>query len=169
MINVRINWHKNSRLYSMYVKNFCWYLTKMNEWTILQWNVYFVIKLYYYTHLFITRCWVARNFTVWRTHTRTSIIDPHALPHRTLIFGDRTRTRTRTFSKRVQSFISLSKKDCTFTALSIFFFYLTENVLTTYYYTYTNPFIFHYLSSPDTFPAHATLVNQYFSTYLSVF
>ena len=97
------------------------------------------------------RCWVARNFAVWRTHTRTSIIDPHALPHRTLIFGDRTRTRTRTFSKRVQSFISLSKKDCTFTALSNIFFYLTENVLTTYYYTYTNPFIFHYLSSPDTF------------------
>ena len=45
------------------------------------------------------RRWVARNLTVWRTHTRTSIIDPHALPHRTLIFDDRTRTRTRTFSK----------------------------------------------------------------------
>ena len=98
----------------------------------------------------IIRCWVARNFGVWRTHTRTSIIDPHALPHRTMIFDDRTRTRTRT-CKRVQSFISLSKKDCTFTALPNNFFYLTENVLTTYYYTYTNPFIFHYLSSPDTF------------------
>ena len=43
------------------------------------------------------RCWVARNFTVRRTHTRTSIIVPHAHPHRTSIFDDRTRTRTRTF------------------------------------------------------------------------
>ena len=57
-----------------------------------------------------------------------------------MIFDDRTRTRTRT-CKRVQSFISLSKKECTFTALPNIFFYLTENVLTTYYYTYTNPFI----------------------------
>ena len=56
------------------------------------------------------RRWVARYFAVWRTHTRTSMIDPHARPHRTSIFDNRTRTRTRTFSKRVQSFISLSKK-----------------------------------------------------------
>ena len=91
-------------------------------------------SLFTYTYLVIVRRWVARYFAVWRTHTRTSMIDPHALPHRTLIFDDRTRTHT--FSKRVQSFISLSKKDCTFTALSNIFFYLTENVLTTYYYTY---------------------------------
>ena len=45
------------------------------------------------------RRWVARDFAVWRTHTHTSIIDPHALLHRTSIFDDRTRTRTRTFSK----------------------------------------------------------------------
>ena len=100
----------------------------------------------------IPRCWVARYFTVCRAHTRTSKIVSHALPHRTLIFDDRTRTYTYTRTrKRVQSFISLSKKDCTFTALSNIFFYLTENVLTTYCYTYKNPFIFHYLSSPDTF------------------
>ena len=40
------------------------------------------------------RCWVARNFTVCRTHTRTLMIISHALPHRTSIFDDRTRTRT---------------------------------------------------------------------------
>jgi hypothetical protein len=34
---------------------------------------------------------------VWRTHTRTLIIIPHALSHRTSIFDDRTRTRNRTF------------------------------------------------------------------------
>jgi hypothetical protein len=44
------------------------------------------------------RRWVARNFTVWRTHTRTLIIFSHALSHRTSFFCDRTRTRTRTFS-----------------------------------------------------------------------
>ena len=41
-----------------------------------------------------TRCWVARDFTVCRTHTRTSIIFPHALAHPTSIFDDRTSTRT---------------------------------------------------------------------------
>ena len=46
--------------------------------------------------------WVARHFAVWRTHTRTSIIDPQALSHRTSFFDDRTRTRT--------SFISFKKK-----------------------------------------------------------
>ena len=40
------------------------------------------------------RCWVAREFTVWRTHTRTSIIFSHALAHRTSSFDNRTRTRT---------------------------------------------------------------------------
>ena len=40
------------------------------------------------------RRWVARNFTVCRTHTRTSIIVSHALAHRTSIFDNRTRTRT---------------------------------------------------------------------------
>ena len=49
----------------------------------------------------VIRRWVARNFTVWRTHTRTSIIVSHALSHRTSIFDDRTRTRTRTFSKKI--------------------------------------------------------------------
>ena len=99
-----------------------------------------------------SRCWVARNFAVWRTHTRTSIIDPHALSHRTSIFDDHTRTRTLTFSKRVQSFIPLSKKIVLLQLFLIFSFYLVENVLTTrYYFTYTNLFIFHYLSSPDTF------------------
>ena len=44
-----------------------------------------------------TRRWVARKFTVWRTHTRTLIIVSHALAHRTSFFDDRTRTRTRTF------------------------------------------------------------------------
>ena len=57
------------------------------------------------------RRWVARDFAVWRTHTRTSIIDPHALPHRTSIFDDRTRTRTRTFTF---SKISISKQERTF-------------------------------------------------------
>ena len=121
---------------------------------IIEVGTYVCCFFFYFTYREDRQCWlkgrrwVARNFAVWHTHTRTSIIDPHALPHRTMIFDDRTRTRTR---KRVQSFISLSKKDCTFTALPNNFFYLTENVLTTYYYTYTNPFIFHYLSSPDTF------------------
>ena len=44
------------------------------------------------------RRWVARKFTVRRTHTRTLIIATHAHPHRTSYFDDRTRTRT--FSKR---------------------------------------------------------------------
>ena len=44
------------------------------------------------------RRWVARNFTVWRTHTRTLTFFSHALSHRTSSFGDRTHTRTRTFS-----------------------------------------------------------------------
>ena len=44
------------------------------------------------------RRWVARNFTVWRTHTRTLIIFSHSLAHRTSFFDDRTHTRTCTFS-----------------------------------------------------------------------
>ena len=41
---------------------------------------------------FIIRCWVARNFTVWRMHTRTLIIVSHALAHHTSIFDDCTHT-----------------------------------------------------------------------------
>ena len=40
----------------------------------------------------LTRRWVAKNFTVWRTHTRTLIIVSHALAHRTSFFDNRTRT-----------------------------------------------------------------------------
>ena len=92
----------------------------------------------------INRRWVARDFAVWRTHIRTSIIDPHALPHRTSIFDDRTRTRTRTFTF---SKISISKKNVLLQLFLIFIFFY----LTTYYYTHTNPSIFHYLPTPDTF------------------
>ena len=38
----------------------------------------------------ISRRWVARIFTVWRTHFRTFIIVSHALAHRTSIFDNRT-------------------------------------------------------------------------------
>ena len=42
----------------------------------------------------IFRRWVARIFTVWRTHSRTFIIVSHTLAHHTLISDNRTRTRT---------------------------------------------------------------------------
>jgi hypothetical protein len=43
--------------------------------------------------LLVTR-WVVRNFSVWRTHTRTLIIISHALAHAPRFFDDRTRTCT---------------------------------------------------------------------------
>ena len=75
--------------------------TIINFWDFFLQNLIFtyVNENKFNLHSLISRRWVARNLTVWRTHTRTSIIDPHALPHRTSIFDDRTRTRTRTFSK----------------------------------------------------------------------
>ena len=45
----------------------------------------------------LSRRWVARNFRVRRTHSRTSIIVPHALVHAPQVFDNRNRTRTRTF------------------------------------------------------------------------
>ena len=42
----------------------------------------------------IRRRWVARIFTVWRTHFRTFTIVSHVLAHRTSVFDNRTRTRT---------------------------------------------------------------------------
>ena len=81
-------------------------------------------------HSEIHRRWVARIFTVWRTHFRTFIIVSHALAHRTSIFDNRTRTRT--FSKRVQFFWwFFKKKNVALSKEKSFCFYLAENVPTT--------------------------------------
>ena len=72
----------------------------------------------------INRRWVARKFTVRRTHTRTSKIVSHALAHRTSIFYDRTRTRTFLQTNQTQNLLWWS-----FKVLTVFNFYLRNFLL----------------------------------------
>ena len=78
------------------IRNYLFYFTLL---FLLQKNLV-LLFVSICSKIMVIRCWVARNFSVRRTHSRSSKIIPHA-PQ---FWANRTRTRTHTFLE-IQSHI----------------------------------------------------------------